>query len=372
MAITNVVGTEDVVHRTDDEIPYIQGVVLRWAGATGYLAAMMDDVLNRTVYRLYNNGGDMRNSSLMAKGSEIFAPHQALKTRWYIGYRMRYEYLGNRILYDGCGVDFCDINNSASPLLGGYDNDELAYYLKGDRFSYFELCLDWETGKLRRWIDGYELTPKDVPAAILTAGDFYLRLGLHANGAQYSRWTDFYFLVDTQDTTPCKRLGGAYIRPLDVSSGVMGAGWDQSLKTKTDADGVVTPVTPQEILNTPMSTSEASRLTPHLISSVAENPSFFYLGQPTLTKYGKIEFVQVMVNAHRKDGADSTMYVTAVEKNDVDTTLVEHTERTLTMYVDGYEGRQIANLNTTLSNVPWSPEFVAKLGIKVYTRSGGS
>jgi hypothetical protein len=299
--------------------------------------------------------GSAYGGSLLGNASDIFKGYHTTRSKWYIGYRFRFDQAGSRDLGEGGGIEFALLDTPTTIELGGYSQEELAYYIISDRFTYHELCLDWETGKLRRWVDGYELEPKDIPQSLINAEDFTVRLGAWStNPTIYSRWTDLYFLVDTKDTTPCKRLGGAHVKPLTVGAIDITDKWLRSDET----------LGWDEILNRPLDASVASRIDPHLLTSNAENASTFYMSQPTLGK-GKIKFVQLKLNAHRKNGADPTLHASAVLGTDVTE------QRTYDLHVDGYEGREVAELNKALNDSDWTPELVAALGVKIHSTSGG-
>lgn len=363
MAITNIMGFDRTVIRNDNQIPHIEGFPFRWRGGSANLTTVNEPVLgNRTVLRMLNTG-NAYSGALEARASEVFHQWKDIKTKWYMGFRYRFEAEPNR-LGGGAGITFVNPNSVSDIWDLGFADIDLPYYLTADRYTYMEVCIDWVNGTLERWIDGYKQTTKELSAEIQEADDFTILLSAHdtSSSNRYSRWTDIYFLVDTEDDTPCKRLGGAYVRHLDVGEVDLQEGWSTS-----------TSSTPVEILNTPMRDDHPSRMNPYLISSVAENPSFVYMERPTPGQAqrlgrGKIEFVQLALNAHRYDGSTAQLYATPVTN---DETAIEGEESSLTMYVDDYEGRPIAHFNKTLDGKAWTPEEVQRQGVRLYTRSGG-
>ena len=356
MAITSIFGFDHCAVRTDGEIPYIEGLPFSWDGNSSYLYTINDEVLNRVVLRMRSSNSNAYGGSLLGKASDVFKGHHTQRSKWYIGYRFRYEIaVSNRALGDGGGIEFSLLETPTQQELGGYTSEELAYYIIEDRYTYHELCLDWETGKLRRWVDGYELEAKDIPQSLIDAEDFNIRLGTWSpTPTVYSRWTDFYFLVDTKDATECKRLGGALVKPLAIGLTDITEKWERSDDTKGW----------NEILNTQLSDNLDSRINPYLLTSNAENASTFFMTKPTLGK-GAIKFVQLKLNAYRKNGADPTLHAAAVMSG------LNTDQRDYDLLVDGYEGRQVAELNKALDGSDWTPELVETLGVKVHSTSGG-
>lgn len=371
MAITNVMGFDGVAERTDQHIPFIEGFPFRWHGNTSLrtlVEANDPNLKQRVTLRAYNTGS-INAGSLRALASSVFHQWRDLRTKWYFGYRMRCEVnIGGSTLGGGCGLDFTHVDNPSSLLASVFDSDELGYYTANDRYTYYEVCINWEEGTIERWIDGYRQTDKTLPSSLVDAEDFTIVFAVYSASTSniYSRWTDFYFMVDTSgvegDTSPSQRLGGGLVRHLTVDDITFNEGWSVSNNS----------LTPKEILNTPMTQTTNTRLYPHVVSSVAENPSFFYMGKPETGQHhrlgrGDILFVQMSLNTHRYDGSTASLYATPINTDNV-----EGEEVILTTFVDDFEGRPIAHFNHTLGGSPWTPEHVEQHGLKLYTRSGGN
>lgn len=372
MAITLVMGFDGVVPRSDNDIPKIEGYPFRWKGSNDYLRVLQESTSilpDRQVMDLRTSGG-FGNQYLGANSKDVFHEYHNEKTVWYIGYRFRYTVaLSSRPLENGGGLVLANPADDGDIWLGAFNNDELKFYIKDDRYTYMEVAIDWTEGKLKRWVDGYRLDDKDLPLALIEAEDFDLQFVARHSGGNtvYSRWTDFYFMVDTShlvnDNTPSERLGGSYVRHLTMGTSTVTEGWTPSDSEKT----------PLEIVNTPLEETTQSRLYPYVLTSVAENASVFYTAVPTPGQMhrlgrGDIKFVQYLVNAHRFNGSTAILYSRVVDSVTDNTT----SEEELTMYVDGYEGRPVAYMNTGNDGLPWTPEKVAQHGVSLYTTSGGN
>lgn len=359
MAITNVIGFDNETPREDKDILTIMGSPLRTRENYYDPIIATDPVIERNVLRLRNNRNYLNGHEMWGAASTVFKGHHTTKTRWFIGYRFRYDHdIASRPPNDGCGIEFSLVGGegSTTSVLMGYDPSEIGYYLISDRYTYHEVCLDWEQGKFHRWIDGYQLPSKDIPQSMIDAEDFYVRLGVWSSATTTNAYyTDIYFLVDTKDNTPCDRLGGARVRSLEVASGALTDKWENSVPTNT----------PAETLNADISSGDASRLEPYLLTSNAENASVFKLEQPTLDG-GKIQFVQVKLNAYRKNGATPVLHANTKLGTG------ESGERDYTMYVDDIEGREVAELNLTPEGNEWTPGDVAALGVEIHSTSGGA
>lgn len=372
MAITYVMGFDDVLPRIDNEIPDIEGSPFRFVGSANNLRVLAESTSilrvsrggeGRRVVRLTNTGS-VSAGVLTAPVSELLGEHANERTRWVFGYRLRYESnITSRQLGAGGGMRF------TSPTVNVFTSAELEPYMVSDRYTYFEAMFDWHENVIRRWVDGYSLSPLPMSASLVQNPD-QLKVSLgtyHASGnTTYCRLTDFYALVDTShiegDESPSERLGGAFVRSLKIDEAELTDQWRVS--------NVGTA--PETILNNPMSTTIGSRLSPYLITSVGENPAFFRLATPTpglMQRLGRgdIKFVQVSLNAHRFNGSTAALYANVIQ-DDVD---VSTPEQEMTMYVDGYEGRPVTALNAPLAQGVWTPEQVHQHRVRVYSESGG-
>lgn len=377
MAITSIFGVDNVAPRTDNEIPYIEGVPWRFEGGNNNLQVVNETATilrkvrggeTRRVLRLTNTGSST-SGFLIASAKDLMGEHVATATRWTIGYRLRYEAnIDSRPLGNGAGLSIV-APSSVTRYTNAFTSDEVAPYMTSDRYTYFEVCFDWENAKILRWVDGYRLPDRTLGSnAINNRENIRFALGTYHGGGNttYCRLTDIYALCDTShigdDTSPSERLGGAYVRSLAVSDVTMGEGWKVSNQD----------ITPETILNGPISTTIGSRLSPYLISSVSENPTWCRFEKPTPGQIqrlgrGNILFVQASLNTHRFNGSTASLNVNVIQ-DDVESTTPE---KSLDLFVDGYEGRDVARLNTPLDGSSWTPDLVHAHQVRVYTESGG-
>lgn len=365
MAITCVMGFDRVEPRVDNQILNIEAFPFETLGAASRFSVVTETntiLKGRSVFRTYT--ANTVEGAFSANASDVFHQYKDIRTKWRIGYRWRCEStLGNDTLSSCAGLLF---RNMTGTVVGNpLQSNELNYYVANDRYVYIEITIDWENNRFERHIDGYALAPIDIPEAMRNLDDFSIIFASAGGGTYYSRWTDIYFQVDTTaldgGTTPSERLGGAYVRHLTIGEAPLTTGW-----TISEAS------TPEDTLNVTLKLSENTRLYPHLISSVAENPIFTYFeppvtGQDQRVGKGEILFLQTSLNAHRFDGSTAGLYATTVDKEGN-----EHEERELQLFVDGYDGRAISYLNRTLKNETFTPANIANMGLRLFTRSGGA
>jgi hypothetical protein len=368
MAITNVMGFDDVVPRTDTDLLSIEGFPFKWTG-NGNLTVFNDEVLGRHVLRTINTGWiDLGHLSALA--SDVFHQWKEMRTKWFIGCRFRSETIINSNNMDGSQTVllFTRTDSMYSTHVSAFTPDELTYYTTTDRYVYLEVCLNWEENVIERWVDGYKLGNIDLPTSMVESEDFHIMFTVFSpsgtNSNRATRWTDFYFMVDTSNvdngTTPSQRLGGSFVRSVGVGNVVLTEGWGKTVESP-----------PSNILNTDMERSTGSRLYPHLSTSIAENASLFYYAVPSTGEAhrlgrGNIQFLQMLLNAHRYDGSTAQLYATPI-----DLTGNEGDEVSLTMFVDDFNGRPIAHFNNPLTGGEWTPSLVASHGLEIYSRSGG-
>lgn len=357
MAVTFAFAADDYPSHasSDNSIMTLQGVPDKVTPYSYVNRFITTDTLlqGRSVYRISHSNGypSVWNGGFVFHSDDVFGPHAELKTRWTLGFRLRFNELGQRTLTNGAPLIIASTESNDINLSVFSSSEILAKCIR-DRYSYFEATIDFEAMKVRRWIDGYELPALELTNELASLDVLAFYITTAADNSNNSYWTDFYFMVDTQDDTPCKRLGGVQVHRLNIAEAPLADGWSVSDTEKT-SDVIVS--------DAPRSLSD---ITPYVESSVAENPMRFLFGEPTLSR-GKILFVQTFLNAYRKNGSDATLYSTVIqgEKSEA--------EREHTMNVDDIQGRLTGRFNVDLNGVPWTPELVTQLGIDILTRSGG-
>jgi hypothetical protein len=115
----------------------------------------------------------------------------------------------------------------------------------GDTY-YFEVKLDFEERKVRRWMDGVELAPIDLPDSYLFEDLSTYRWYFNDKGTTASQWrrfylNDLYFMVDTSqdaDGLPSTRLGPVYVKPLIPETVIVPPEW--TVPVDTDPVDLVT------------------------------------------------------------------------------------------------------------------------------------
>lgn len=152
----------------------------------------------RFMWRLYNS-----MSALFGADSP--------KTKWICGFRL-YKSTSNQV----AGASLVLAQLGSEVLI--YDN-ELA---NGER--YIELVLDWVAGTYTVWVDGavFRTNPISLTTGLVLSFGRVNLMWYH-NGPIYM--TDFYFLVDTQDDTPCTRLGPVKVSAVLLDEAVAPADW---------------------------------------------------------------------------------------------------------------------------------------------------
>lgn len=155
--------------------------------------------------------GSTITSRLSMTLAEWFGPNPD-KKKCYFGARINMPYVsgGQNWSYT------MTINNSSIFLLSEMLMGITAYY---------EICFDPEKNIIQRWIDGTPLS--DIS---WTYGDTQrLQVGLYMTNQYMPTWqlqiTDIYSVIDTEDDTPCTRLGAVRVTPLSLESVVPPADW---------------------------------------------------------------------------------------------------------------------------------------------------
>lgn len=118
--------------------------------------------------------------------------------------------------------------------------------------SYVEVVCDRVAKEISFFVNG-EFKLKKTSAAVPLTGAQTLSFATISNAGINCYLSDFYFIDDTQDDTPCTRLGPVTVKPLNINS--------------ADAPGWVASnaAAPLDVINTPY-TSAASLATPLLSS----------------------------------------------------------------------------------------------------------
>lgn len=188
----------ETAYMTGDEFPYI-GIYEQsgrnWWGCTHWNVKHAN---RRFMWRLYNS-----MSALFGADSP--------KTKWICGFRL-YKSTSNQV----AGASLVLAQLGSEVLI--YDN-ELA---NGER--YIELVLDWVAGTYTVWVDGavFRTNPISLTTGLVLSFGRVNLMWYH-NGPIYM--TDFYFLVDTQDDTPCTRLGPVKVSAVLLDEAVAPADW---------------------------------------------------------------------------------------------------------------------------------------------------
>lgn len=152
----------------------------------------------RFMWRLYNSI------------SALFGA-ESPKTKWICGFRL---YKSTSTQVAGASLILAQLGSEV--LI--YDN-ELA---NGER--YIELVLDWVAGTYTVWIDGavFRTNPISLTTGLVLSFGRVNLMWYHV-GPIYM--TDFYFLVDTQDDTPCTRLGPVKVSAVQLDEALTGPDW---------------------------------------------------------------------------------------------------------------------------------------------------
>lgn len=134
------------------------------------------------------------------------------KTKWFFGFRIS----------KSTSMQVAGTGGLILLMLG---SEVLLYDVElanGER--YIEVCLDWVAGTYTVWVDGtvFRTNPISLTTGLVLSMGRVNRIYYHL-GPIYM--TDFYFLVDTQDDTPCTRLGPVKVSAVLLDEAVAPADW---------------------------------------------------------------------------------------------------------------------------------------------------
>lgn len=228
---------------------------------------------------------------------------------------------------------------------------------------YIEMELDIELGVVKRWMDGVKMADIALPSSYSDRmGNSVLGLcfGNHyySNRSDYGAYVnqfqvnDFYFVADTQDDTPCNRLGPVEIDPIEIASVTLPGNW--SVSDNSD---------PKTLLaKTPKSTN--TRDVPALVSDWEGVPATVSF-KPPEKKEGDILYVELEVYGSR-DYGDAVQLNTTVRQG-------QETEDTKTFELlpeelsTGLEANIPTTLLAPLAGGKWTEEEIGKLKLDIFT-----
>lgn len=152
-----------------------------------------------------------------------------------------------------------------------------------------EVVCDRATKEISFFVNGAFVVTKTATVVPLLPEQQILFYGGLANAPAWL--SDFYFIDDTQDDTPCTRLGAVRVTPIDLTSAV---GQDYTVSSGDTIDSA---------LNTAYTTT-ASVTTPTVTSPTSQTPLAVGFETPLADPYAKIYGVVTLLDAQR--GATTT------------------------------------------------------------------
>lgn len=189
------------------EIPNFQIVNYKGRNWFGQSFANPLSTNYRVHNRIYNSIGTLWGST-------------SPKTKWYGGIRyyknMNY-YTGGLVMVRVCGVELLLLNTAP----------------EGEH--YLEWCIDWLTNTLTWWLDGAQIGTQALTPTVGHLFEFGRMGGPYWNNTGPLYFTDLYFLVDTQDDTPCNRLGPIRVSAVELDQATLPGDW-----STVDANGGTT------------------------------------------------------------------------------------------------------------------------------------
>jgi hypothetical protein len=97
--------------------------------------------------------------------------------------------------------------------------------------SYVEFEFNWTTNRVRRFVDGVEISDAAFNPADTANFAFGVKQTTNYRQGGTVYYTDFYAVLDTEDDTPCSRLGSVRVRPLDLDEVTLPPDWETIQQT---------------------------------------------------------------------------------------------------------------------------------------------
>lgn len=306
------------------------------------------NVPNKNLLKTESSSGDLTFSSFTITAKDAFAPHHETLTRWCFGVRVRIISVRDTTDPNRVGVHYL-VGVTEHSI---FTEDDLTHDNNSSPTFYLEVMFDWETKHIRRWIDGYEISPlllalKDVDASTVSIG-----YGTASTGVITSYWNDFYYLVDTNDDTPCTVLQGCEVEGLMVSDFVAGDDWYPPEEAQR-----------MERINDTRWWGSLG-YNPYVITDKNETSAQVSLA-PRDALNGDVKFVQMSYLGHRLHGTNPTLHVKAT----FDTT--EYPTVSEEMVYQNIKATQFFAQNTTPEGDPWTTESISQIVVDIHSTSGG-
>lgn len=195
-----------------------------------------------------NNGNWMaaqKTPGMYTKFSTVFREHYKTSTRFYMGFRALFpdgNYLPDVLVY--LYEDHTTTTGVYTKIL---DYERYHYQSQYATPRFYEIELDFEKETHTLWVDGVMIDVQQMHSSDVTAfADgkdltiFFCRpMASLPNGysGHTAMFSDFYFIADTKDDTPCGRLGAVEIGNFAVNTVNTPEGWQQP--TEEDPNNLI-------------------------------------------------------------------------------------------------------------------------------------